>query len=175
MFKIGDLLIYSGHGICKVEDICDKTYAGITRTYYVLQPVGENQQLTISTPVDNDKTVIMSLINKEDAIRIIESFRSEGTPWIERHQLRAQVYNETVRKGHRMDIAKVANTLIRKKHELEMAGRKFHENDIKLLTSIQNILYEELAQALHTTYQSIMEQIHQLVLGHNQVREEMMK
>ncbi|MDQ6596090.1 CarD family transcriptional regulator [Bacillus salipaludis] len=42
MFNIGDLIIYSGHGICRVDDICEKTVSGITRTYYVLHPMENN-------------------------------------------------------------------------------------------------------------------------------------
>lgn len=33
IFTIGDLVIYSGHGICRIDDICDQTYSGIERTY----------------------------------------------------------------------------------------------------------------------------------------------
>src|SRR5881227_3599734 len=100
MFKTGDLIIYSGHGICRVDDICDKTYAGITKTYYVLHPIENNHQLTISTPVDNDKTIMLKLLNKEEAEKILESFNSDGVDWIEKPQLRGHVYPEIVNTGN---------------------------------------------------------------------------
>lgn len=28
MFNIGDLVVYSPHGICRVDDICEKTILG---------------------------------------------------------------------------------------------------------------------------------------------------
>ena len=31
MYNIGDLMIYSAHGICRVDDICEKTISGITK------------------------------------------------------------------------------------------------------------------------------------------------
>ncbi|WP_235824888.1 CarD family transcriptional regulator [Bacillus salipaludis] len=64
MFNIGDLIIYSGHGICRVDNICEKTVSGITRTYYVLHPMENNHQLIISTPVNDDKVVMLEIIHQ---------------------------------------------------------------------------------------------------------------
>ncbi|MFJ7726678.1 CarD family transcriptional regulator [Neobacillus sp. NPDC097160] len=165
MYKIGDLIVYSGHGICRVDEICDKTYAGITKAYYVLHPIENNHELTISTPVDNNKTLILKLMNKEEAEIILDSFHSAGINWIEKPQLRGQVYTEIMKSGNRIEIAKVANTLLRKKDEIEMAGKKFFEHDSKILTTILNILFKELAIALNTSYEEIFEKVHRLVVG----------
>lgn len=53
MLSIGDLIVYSSHGICRVEDICDQTYGGVTKKYYMLQPVDNDQNLTIHAPVES--------------------------------------------------------------------------------------------------------------------------
>lgn len=163
MYNIGDLIIYSGHGICKVDNICDKTYFGNTQTYYVLQPLENNHQLTISIPVDNEKVIMSRLIQSNQAEEILASFKSLGVNWIENNHLRIQVYNDIVKTGNRNNIAKVANTLIRKKHELEMKEKKFGEQDKHLLISIQNILFKELAISLNTTYDAIVEEVNSLV------------
>ncbi len=163
MYNIGDLIIYSGHGICKVDNICDKTYFGNTQTYYVLQPLENNHQLTISIPVDNEKVIMSRLIQRNQAEEILASFKSLGVNWIENNHLRIQVYNDIVKTGNRNNIAKVANTLIRKKHELEMKEKKFGEQDKHLLISIQNILFKELAISLNTTYDAIVEEVNSLV------------
>lgn len=54
MFTKVDLVVYSSHGIFRIDDVCDKTYAGITRTYDVMHPI-EDYGLTIQTPIDNEK------------------------------------------------------------------------------------------------------------------------
>lgn len=163
MFKIGDLIIYSGQGICRVDNICDKTYAGQTRTYYELHPIENNHHLTISTPVDNDKTMMLKLMNKQEAEEILETFNSEGIKWIEKTQLRNQVYADIVKTGNRSEIAKVANTLMKKKYEVEMTGRKFFEYDSRLLHRIQSILFKELSIALNSSYDHISEMIHSII------------
>lgn len=73
MFNIGELIIYSAHGICRIDDICEKTYFGVTKNFYILHPVVD-YRLTISTPVDNNKVVMLELLSKEEAEEILESF-----------------------------------------------------------------------------------------------------
>ena len=74
MYNVGDLVVYSSHGICRVDDICEKTLLGETKKYYELHPV-EDDNLKISVPVDNDKVTMLELLNKE-AEEILESFKS---------------------------------------------------------------------------------------------------
>jgi len=164
MFNIGDLIVYSGQGICRVDDICDQTYAGVTRTYYVLHPLENSHHLTINTPIENDQTsLMMKLIGQEEAEKILESFNSEGIDWIEKPQLRNQVYKDILKTGNRMEIAKVANSLLRKKHLVEKERKKFPENDSNLLRHIENILFKELATALNTSFAAISEKINSMV------------
>ncbi|OCA89290.1 CarD family transcriptional regulator [Bacillus sp. FJAT-27225] len=160
MYDIGDLIIYSAHGICKIEDICDKTISGKTKKYYVMHPLENNHKLTISTPVDNEKVIMKKLVPKEDAKLLIDSFKGEGKKWIDNPNMRSQKYNELVATGNRLEIAKIINTLMRMQMKVESEGKKFYEQDRKLLGSLQSILFKELAISLNTTF----ENIHQTVL-----------
>jgi CarD family transcriptional regulator len=163
MLNIGELVIYSGHGICKVDDICDQTYAGNTQTYYVLHPLENSRQLTISIPVDSQKVHMSKLIQSDQAEKILESFHLPGVDWIENNHNRTQVYNDIVKKGDRKEIARVVSTLIRKKQQSEKNDKKFGEQDKRLLFSIQNILFNELAISLNTTYDAILEEVYKII------------
>jgi CarD family transcriptional regulator len=163
MFNKGDLVIYSGHGICRVDDICDKTYSGNTRTYYVLHPLENSHQLTISIPIDNQKVNISRLIQSDQAKEILESFHLPGVDWIVNNHNRIQVYNDIVKSGNRIEIAKVVNTLIRKKQQSKLNEKKFGEQDKHLLFTIQNILFNELAISLNTTYDAIFEEVYKII------------
>src|SRR3954447_18247998 len=101
MFEIGDLIIYSAHGICKIEDICERTVSGVTRSYYVLHPMENYPQVTIHTPVNNDKVVMLSLLKKEEANEILESFKGPGAEWIEQPNKRNTHYTKIVNTGNR--------------------------------------------------------------------------
>lgn len=158
MFNIGDLIIYSAHGICRIDDICEKTYSRVTKNYYVLHPI-QDCRLKISIPVDSDKVNMLDLINKEEAEEIIESFKLPGTGSIELHNERNQIYSDILKKGNRKEISNIVNTLIQKKLKTEESGKKFHEKDNKLLMYTQNILFTELAMALNTTFEKINDRV----------------
>ncbi|EQB87229.1 CarD family transcriptional regulator [Clostridium punense] len=158
MFNIGELIIYSGHGICKIDEICENTISGITKKYYVLHPL-ESAELKISTPVDNDKVKMLEIIHKDEAEEILESFKQTGVTWVELTSHREQLYSEIVKEGNRREIAKVVNTLLRKKLKTEAKGKKLYEQDRRLLEFIQRILFSELAMSLNTTYKEIYDKI----------------
>jgi CarD family transcriptional regulator len=162
MFKVGDLIIYSGQGICHIDDICEMSFVGETKDYYVLHPI-ENVNLKISIPVDNEKVVMMDLINQEEAEEIIESFSNPGAEWIEIASHRTQAYSEEIKKANRTDIAKIINTLMRKKYQTQKSGKKFYEKDSELLNNTKNVLFAELAMSLKTTFEHIEERITALI------------
>ena len=162
MFNVGELIIYSAHGICCIDEICEKTIAGKKRNYYELHPI-EDYTLSISVPVESDKVTMLQLVNKEEAEEILESFRHPGIEWIEANTERNQVYSKIVKKGNRKEISKIVSTLMRKKRKIEAEGRKFHEQDNRLLTSIKNILFTELAFKLNTTFEAISRKVTRLV------------
>lgn len=162
MFNVGDKIIYSAQGICHIDDICEKTYLGITRNYYILHSL-EKPKLEISTPVDNEKVAMLELVNRDEAEEILETFRLPGINWIESWEERNQKYSETIKKGNRMEIAGILNTLMREKHRAEINRKKFSEKDKNLLDLIQNILFTELAMSLNTTFKAINEKVNSLL------------
>lgn len=158
MFKKGDLVIYSNHGICKIDDICEKKIAYVTKNYYILHPMND-KKLSISIPVDNNKVSMLELLTKEEAKVILESFKEKGVDWIDVNKDRTEIYNEIIKLGNRIEIAKIINTLMKEKVLLESNGKKFYEKDEKMLLGIKNILFSELAFLLNTTSEEIEQKV----------------
>ncbi|MCJ8008667.1 CarD family transcriptional regulator [Lederbergia wuyishanensis] len=165
MYIIGDLVIYSTHGICKIDDICEKTISGENRKYYVMHPIENNHQLTISIPINNEKVFMHDLINKEEAIEVLQSFKSPGTIWEEQANQRHKLFSDIVKTGNRKEIARMINTLIRKKIEVERNGHKLYEQDRKLLTNTTSILFKEMAISLNKNVDEIKELVIGLIKG----------
>lgn len=162
MFNVGDLIVYSAQGICRIDDICEKTYLGITRNCYILHPL-QDPNLKICTPVDNDKVNMLELVDGDEAGEIIESFRLPGIDWIEPWGIRNQVYSKIIKKGNRKEISGLLNTLMRKKNQYEASGKKISEKDNRFLVLIQNTLFTELAMSLNTTFETINEKVSDLI------------
>lgn len=154
MFQVGDLIIYSTHGLCHIDDITEKTISDVTKKYYELHPIN-NMNLKISTPVDNHLISMLEIMTQQQAEEILESFKMPGIEWVQKNHQRNQMYSDLVKKGSRQDIAKIINTLMRKKHEVENRGKKFAEYDRKLLNKIQGILFNELAISLNKSVDEI--------------------
>jgi CarD family transcriptional regulator len=154
MFHVGELIIYSAHGVCQIDDICEKTFLDETRTYYVIHPL-EDPKLTINIPTDYESEAVLQLIERDDAENILNSFGQPGIEWIENGNQRAQIYHEIINTGSRQEISKVVNTLMRRKHEAESNGKKLGQADLRTLSSVQKILFAELAISLETSFESI--------------------
>lgn len=155
MYQIGDIVIYSAHGICEIVDISEMTILGKTRKYYVLHPIENKQNLTINAPVDQSKDAIQELIDQDEAYEILESFKESGMDWQEQANVRYNTFQKIVQNGDRKEIAKVINTLMRKKIELAANEKKLHQKDEKLLQQVQNILWKELSIALGISVKEI--------------------
>jgi CarD family transcriptional regulator len=160
MFKVGELVVYSVHGVCEIDDICEKTYGGKTRTYYVLHPI-DDLKLRINIPVKNSKVVILKMLDKTDAEKLMESFSGPGVDWIDDVKQRNKQYKNAVQSGDREEITKIAITLMRKSHEAKINKKHISDHDKKLLSKIKTILFEELALALNTTNEAIEERVRQ--------------
>jgi len=158
MYNVGDVVIYSSHGLCSVEDICEQTFSDITKTYYVLQPLNDSK-LTIRTPIDNAKKQLRDIIKKDDAIRILSSFTSPGIEWIEQNTHRMRFHVEIIKTGDRQKQAHLLNTLLRKKFEYEANEKKFPLQEEKLLHSLQEIIFSEFSIALDKPSEEIYEDV----------------
>lgn len=162
MFNIGDTIIYSVHGLCQIDDICEKTYSDVTRNYYVLHPLSQ-ANLTISVPVDNDKVIMLKTMNREQAEEILQSFNKPGIPWVEDVKKRKSQYNNVVKTGDRREIAKIANSLMRKSFEYSLDKKRMYDQDRRLLSTIQDLLFKELANSLDTSFEDISAQVDEMI------------
>lgn len=162
MFNIGDLIIYSSHGICCIDDICERAFHGAQKKFYVLHPIG-NEKLTISIPVDSKSVKMLELLHKDQAEEILDSFRHPGKSWIEITNERNQIFGDTVKTGNRKEISKVVNTLMRRKQMIELSGKKLNDKDKQLLNHVQGVLFMELAISLETTYEEIFDKALSLI------------
>lgn len=160
MFNIGDLVVYSTHGVCKIENICEKTIANMTRQYYELSPVNNEQQLTISAPVDGHGVTIQKLMDRDEAGTVLESFKLPTTETID---IRPNSYSKLVDSGDRIGIANTINNLMRKKREMAQNNKKLNRRDQDFLDMARGALFKELAISLDTSSNKINEKVVKMI------------
>lgn len=162
MFKVGDLIIYSTHGVCRIDDICERSYRDRTREYYILHPL-DDPNLTISVPVDNEQVVMLDIMGKEEARNLLKSFEAPGIEWIDDAKQRNKKYSSLINSGDRDKIIQIANTLMRKQKESKINKERMYDQDQKMLEHIQRIMFQELAASLETTVDKIVERINAVI------------
>lgn len=162
MFNIGDMVIYSAHGVSKIDNICEKTFANVTKTYYELHPL-EQTNLKISTPVDNDKVIMLKIMDREEAEEILISFQQTGIDWVSNPRERNIEYKKVIKTGNRNEIAGLVNTLMRHHIELKKENKKLYEQDRRILDMTQSILFKELAMTLDTSYENIHTKVSSMI------------
>ena len=159
MFKIGDLIIYSTHGVCRIDDICERTYREVTREYYVLHPI-EDPNLSISAPVDSEQVVMLDIMDEKEAEEVLNAFKEPGIEWIEDAKQRNKKYLGIINSGNRDKIIKIAHTLMQKQREAKRNKERLYDQDEKMLEEIQRIMFQELAASLGTTVEKIIARIY---------------
>jgi len=163
MFEPGHLVIYSVHGICRIDGISDKEILGTSRQYYELHPISD-VNLKISTPVDSDSLLMIELIGREEAEEIIQSFKLPGIRWIEKNTERNQTYSKIINSGNREEIAKIINTLMRQKQKVEENNKKLSHQDQTMLTSSQKVLFGEIAISLEIAYDTVLDEVNDMMM-----------
>lgn len=163
MFSIGDLVIYSTHGVCKITDISEKTIAGVTREYYDMHTVGIEHQMTISTPVHDNEVTMLELIGKDEANDVLKAFKNPMMEEYDNVSKRQNAFAKLVDSGDRGKIADVINTLMRKQKEAEQNDKKLTESDRNLLNTARDSLFEELAISLNTSSKQINETVAEMI------------
>lgn len=163
MFSIGDTVFYSAHGICSIEEMKEQDFGKEVQLYYTLRS-HHNPNLTLYHPVDTVDSKLKKLMTKEQAVSVLHCFENIADPWDEKTNVRSHAYQATINSEDHLKIAQMANTLLRRRTELETIDKKLPVHDAQVLQRITTILYEELAKALDTTAGDISDQVDEIIL-----------
>lgn len=143
MYEIGDYIIYSNHGVCRVEDIGSLDISGIDKSVecYTLQPVFSKSS-TLYTPVDNDKVSMRKVISNEEAKELIEQIPDIPVLWVENDKQREEAYKQALKDRDCLDWARIIKTLYIRKQERIAQGKSLHSQMRNILV-LQRIVFME--------------------------------
>lgn len=159
MFEVGDVMIYSSHGMCRVEDICEKTVNDVTRLYYVLLPLESNYKMTIMIPVDNDKVAMLELLTLTEAEEVMAVFDQPCIDWPDHPTKRHRQFSDTVNSGDRIKIAEVIQAYLVNEAAAKEDQNRLYDHDKKLLENARRILFRELAACLKCSVDDLKSRI----------------
>lgn len=164
MFNIGDLIIYSGEGVCKVEEIGNPVIGGKTadRLYYTLSPLYRSGR--VLAPVEG-KVFMRPVMSREDAMALIEAIpATEGEACEERNlRMLTEHYQTRLQQYDPMELVRVIKS-VQKKRDLALSrGKKLGQIDERFMHRAEEMLYGELAVALEIEKNQVLNFITEII------------
>lgn len=161
MYKIGDLIIYSNTGVCKLKDIIKPNFDNISKDelYYVLKPL--YQDGTIYTPVNNTKIFMRPIISEEEAEQLIDMIPSIQAEAYHNHSIQqlSEHYQLMMKSHNCEDLIELIMSIYNKKQYLSGQKRKFGQVDQTFMKRAEELLYGEFSVALNIPKEEVQEYI----------------
>lgn len=150
MFNVGDYIVYGVNGVCKVEEIgsLDSGNLPKDRVYYTLLPVYLKGS-KIFTPADNKKVLMRPVLNKDEAMELIDDIRNIDALWITDEKKRENDYRDALKKCDCKELVRIIKTIYSRKQGRIAEGKKMTMGDEKYFHMAEESLYGELAIPLN--------------------------
>ena len=149
MYQIGDLIIYGGNGVCRVDDIgmLDIPSLENNRLYYTLSSY--YRDLKILTPVDTN-VFMRSVIKYEEALELIKRIPKLDTGIYEHLDARVikEHYHLVIESNNCLDMLQLIKNIYAKQKIVKKIGNKLTQVDEQYKKRAQEIIDEEFAIAL---------------------------
>lgn len=145
MFKVGEVVLYSTSGVCRVSEITEKSFGSFSAKYYVLTPLMQKAS-TVFVPTQNDKLTkkMHPILSKNDYESVFSSVKENGFARTQTENERQQKFLEIIESGSREDLICMILDLREIEKEQTENSKRLHISDERLLNSLEGILFDEL-------------------------------
>lgn len=154
MFEVGEVAVYPGHGVGKIESIEEKEFSGTKQSFYIMRIL--DTDMTIMVPVEGTKNAgLRCVIESDEVDRVYEILRDrniihDNAPWNRRYK----EYMERIKSGSIFEVAMVLRELYSLKVWKELSfGEK------KMFEIARNLIKKELSISLAKQEQDIEAEI----------------
>ena len=160
MYSIGDKIMYSSFGICKVTAIEKRNLTGEEQEYYILKLINSDKNIFyVSTNNDTALSKMHPICSKAEVDELISHMNSEGLIWIDNDIRRKEEYSRIIKDADKREIIRLIKTLYLRRKELAESGKKLRSTDENYLSLAENMLFEEFAYALDIDKSEVVEYI----------------
>lgn len=157
MFEVGEVAVYPGHGVGRIESIEEREFSGTKQAFYVMRIL--DTDMTIMVPVDGSKNSgLRSVIGSNEVKKVYEILREknvvhDNAPWNRRYK----EYMEKIKSGSIFEVAMVLRELYSLKVWKELSfGEK------KMFEIARNLIKKELSIALTKDENEVEEEIEEI-------------
>jgi CarD family transcriptional regulator len=116
MFAVGEVVVYPGHGVCKIEKIVERIISGANKRFFLLRALGA--EMCILIPEDKiENAGLRHVVDVQTAERILAILKEPDVDKVENNHnkqswnRRFREYMERIKTGNTVQIAQVLRTL----------------------------------------------------------------
>jgi CarD family transcriptional regulator len=121
--RIGQKVAYPNQGVCRVEELENKTVGGCSISCYLLRVLGDNSKILV--PVSNvDSVGIRPVISKDEYLRLMRSLESDFEEVCIDWKIRSRQFQEKLQTGDVFQAADVLKKLTFLSHEKRLSFRE---------------------------------------------------
>lgn len=159
MYKVGEVAVYPGHGVGRIESIEEKEFSGTKQAFYIMKIL--DTDMTIMIPVDGIKNAgLRGVIDSCEVTRVYEILKDkkvihDNAPWNRRYK----EYMEKIKSGSIFEVAMVLRELysLRVWKELSFGEKKMFE-------IARNLIKKELSISLDKEEEEVEGEIESIFL-----------
>lgn len=160
MYQKGDYVVYGTKGVCLVEDVMEIDWGmdciSSEKLCYKLIPRFMKGS-TIYAPVENEKTLIRSVMSGEEAEAVLDRAGQLETLWVKDEKEREKSYRNALLSGSSTEWSRIVKTLYLRKRERQKSGKRMTCIDERYLHIAESILFGEMSLPLCLTVKEVEE------------------
>ena len=150
MYSIGETIIYTTYGLCKVDNIVQKEFNNELHDYYILKPLHDAKaslQVQVNNPITAEK--LRSILSADEVLALIKQIPQIEPYWIENENERKRHFSNILRSGTRVEIIGIIRSINEHHQKLKERGKKLHACDEQYYKDAEKIIYDEFAYVLN--------------------------
>jgi len=159
MFQIGEIIVHPNSGVCEISDIRFERFSGSSEKYYVLSPAFSTASTKIYVPVSGNKVILRYPLSTEQVLSALSNATQSEFQWIDDEKQRMESFDSILKEKNPTQIIEMICALHKNKKERLLLGKKFRNNDEKILSEAEKIINQEFAFVLGISPDDIPEYI----------------
>ena len=156
MFNIGDTVLYGSNGMCEITDISTVDMPGIKkdRLFYILKQ--KNGHDTIYVATDGNTSKMRKVLSKDEAENLIKSIAQIEALTLVNEKKPDSEFKAALQKYDCVEMLKLIKCIYLRKKQRIAEGKKVSAADEKYMRLAEDMLYQEIGEALEIPREDIL-------------------
>lgn len=148
MFAVGDYVVKSNEGVCRIEErILMKSFDDVERPYFLLVPL-EDAHAKVFIPEEAQQPAVRPVMTEAEALDLIGRMTQIESTVIESDKLREKIYKDALRSNDPEQLVGIIKSVFLRSEQRRVMGKKATVIDDRCFKAAEHALYSELSFAL---------------------------